>query len=448
MKFYIIEEEKVVSHIMSCVYKVGSLFAGVGGVCLGFQNAHVENKKFKLVWANEMDEYACETYRNNFSHKLIQGDINKVLEPENIKTELEEYIRELNDVYESRTSVNGSVEYSEEYSKEEKKKIESLKSEYEYYSVKNEEILSEKLDILLGGFPCQAFSIAGERKGFEDDRGNLFLSIINLINKLQNKFGDDGENGINGKPRILFLENVKNLKGHDGGRTYEVIKAELEKTGYTIKEHVLNTMDYSDLPQNRERIYIIGFLNQKDADKFNFFDDLKSYKKAKSKEDRVRDIKHIINYDASKEEYEKYYYTKTKYPGYFLTEDEYNEIPSDKRKAERVNLDEQINEMYEFYQVRRGMYVRKNMSGVCPTLTANMGTGGHNVPLIKVKDGIRKITPQEAFRLQGFPIGDGYKLPSKYKGKKYSDSHLYKQAGNAVSVPVIQLLAGEVLRIL
>ena len=91
---------------MSCVYKVGSLFAGVGGVCLGFQNAHVENKKFKLVWANEMDEYACETYRNNFSHKLIQGDINKVLEPENIKTELEEYIRELNDVYECRTAVN------------------------------------------------------------------------------------------------------------------------------------------------------------------------------------------------------------------------------------------------------------------------------------------------------------------------------------------------------
>lgn len=433
---------------MSCVYKVGSLFAGVGGVCLGFQNAHVENKKFKLVWANEIDEYACETYRNNFSHKLIQGDINKVLEPENIKTELEDYISELNDFYECRTAVNGGCEYADEYSKDEKKKIESLKSEYEYYNTKNDEILSERLDILLGGFPCQAFSIAGERRGFEDDRGNLFLSIINLINQLQRKYGTDGDNGINGKPRILFLENVKNLRSHDGGRTYEVIKRELERTGYIIKEHVLNTMDYSDLPQNRERIYIIGFLHKEDADKFNFFDDLKSYKKVKSKEDRVRDIKHIINYDASKYEYEKYYYTKAKYPGYFLTEDEYNEISADKRKAERVNLDEQINEMCEFYQVRRGMYVRKNMSGVCPTLTANMGTGGHNVPLIKVKDGIRKITPQEAFRLQGFPIGDGYKLPSEYKGKKYSDSHLYKQAGNAVSVPVITLLAGEILKIL
>ena len=82
---------------MSCVYKVGSLFAGVGGVCLGFQNAQVEGKKFQLVWANEMDEYACETYRNNFNHTLIQGDINKVLDPEQVKLELKEYINKLGD---------------------------------------------------------------------------------------------------------------------------------------------------------------------------------------------------------------------------------------------------------------------------------------------------------------------------------------------------------------
>ena len=426
----------MVAYIMSCVYKVGSLFAGVGGVCLGFQNAQVEGKKFQLVWANEMDEYACETYRNNFNHTLIQGDINKVLDPEQVKLELKEYINKLGD------------KSLEEYSKDEKKRIEELNNSYKNYIRAHEEILKEKIDILLGGFPCQAFSIAGERKGFEDDRGNLFLSIINLIKQLQKKYGTDGENGINGKPRILFLENVKNLKGHDGGRTYQVIKAELEKIGYIIKEHVLNTMDYTDLPQNRERIYIIGFLKKEDADNFNFFDNIESYKKVKSKDDRINDIKKIINYDLSKENYEKYYYNKGKYPGYFLTEEEYNEIPSDKRKSERVNLDEQINELYEFYQVRRGMYVRKNMSGVCPTLTANMGTGGHNVPLIKVKDGIRKLTPAEAFKLQGFPVGNGYSLPLEYKGKKYSDSHLYKQAGNAVSVPVITLLAEEILKAL
>ena len=111
-------------------------------------------------------------------------------------------------------------------------------------------------------------------------------------------------------------------------------------------------------------------------------------------------------------------------------------------------MDEQIDEMYQFYQCRRGMYVRKNKSGVCPTLTANMGTGGHNVPLIKVSDGIRKLTPTETFKLQGFPVGNGYDLPKKFKGKNYPDSQLYKQAGNAVSVPVITTLSEELLKIL
>ena len=94
------------------------------------------------------------------------------------------------------------------------------------------------------------------------------------------------------------------------------------------------------------------------------------------------------------------------------------------------------------------MYVRKNQSGVCPTLTANMGTGGHNVPLILVNDGIRKITPEEAFKLQGFPIGNGYELPTQYNRRAYSDAQLYKQAGNAVSVPIIKLLAEKILEAL
>ena len=133
-----------------------------------------------------------------------------------------------------------------------------------------------------------------------------------------------------------------------------------------------------------------------------------------------------------------------KYHHYFVTEEEFKN--SDKNT--RINLGEQVDEMYQFYQCRRGMYVRKNMSNVCPTLTANMGTGGHNVPLIKVNDGVRKLTPAETFKLQGFPVGDGYKLPEEHKGKKYSDAQLYKQAGNAVSVPVITMLAEEILRTL
>ena len=380
-------------------FKVGSLFAGVGGICLGFQNAHTEKAKYKLLWANEIDEFACATYKTNFNHTLLEGDIKKILHPELIDSKDEEEIKK----------------YTELHNK----------------------ILSEPIDILNGGFPCQAFSIAGEQKGFEDERGNLFLSIVDLIEQLGKKFY---------KPRVLFLENVKNLQAHDNGNTYKVIKSKLEKCGYTIFEKVLNTMDYSDLPQNRERIYIIGFLNFEDAFRFDTFqpDKLEKLKKEKSAEDRANDVKKLIDYSLTKAEGEKYYYTRQKYPHYFVTENEFKE--SDKET--RINLEEQVDELYQFYQCRRGMYVRKNKSNVCPTLTANMGTGGHNVALIKVADGVRKLTPAETFKLQGFPVGNGYTLPTQYNGKPYSDSHLYKQAGNAVSVPVITMLATEVLKII
>ena len=407
-------------------YKVGSLFAGVGGICLGFQNAFTEKSSYKLVWANEIDEFACTTYRTNFSHTLLEGDINKVLHPELI----DEEIREAQHAYDT----------AEEPDKDKKLEILSyLKhdrdQQFERYSKMHEQILEEPIDVLNGGFPCQAFSIAGEQKGFEDERGNLFLNIVDLIEQLGEKFY---------KPRILFLENVKNLQAHDKGNTYKVIKSKLEACGYTIYEKVLNTMDYSDLPQNRERIYIIGFLNSEDAEKFNAFnpEQLARLKKSKTSQDRENDVKRVIDYSITKETAEKYYYTREKYPHYFVTEEEFKN--SD--KGTRINLTEQVDEMYQFYQCRRGMYVRKNKSDVCPTLTANMGTGGHNVPLIRVNDGIRKLTPAETFKLQGFPVGNGYSLPTKHKGKNYSDAQLYKQAGNAVSVPVITMLAKEILK--
>ena len=366
-------------------YNVGSLFAGVGGICLGFQNAKYGNKSYKLIFSNEIDEYACETYKINFSHNLIQGDINKLLKPELATTE----------------------------------------EEKEYYESQRHILFDNKIDVLNGGFPCQAFSIAGEKKGFADERGNLFLAIVELINQM-GKYSQ--------KPRILFLENVKNLLSHDNGRTYKVIKAKLEECGYIIKEKVLNTMDYTDLPQNRERIYIIGFLNKEDADKFTFYDNAEKYKKVKTAEDRKKDIEKILDKDINIRDNSEYYYTKEKYPNYF--------------KNNGINLEKEITEQYQFYQCRRGMYVRKNKSNVCPTLTANMGTGGHNVPLILTDDGIRKLTPAETFKLQGFPVGHSYVLPFKYKGKKYGNSHLYKQAGNAVSVDMITLIATEILKIL
>lgn len=357
-------------------YKVGSLFAGVGGICLGFKNAG-----FELAWANEIDSNACKTYRHNFQHSMLEGDVNLILEPDKAGVDKEKYLEI------------------------------------------QKQILSTKIDVLTGGFPCQAFSIAGEQKGFEDERGNLFLSIIKLVKMLKNSVGE---------PSVLLLENVKNLMAHDSRRTYKVIKAEIEKIGYSVIEFVLNTMEYTDIPQNRERIYIVCFKDKEDLQKFITKDELLKKKKVYSKEEREQ---HCIDlFEDSAED--KYYYTAEKYPRYYIEADNNTE------KA-RINLTEQINERYQFYQLRRGMYVRKNKSNVCPTLTANMGTGGHNVPLILNGKGIRKLTPREVFKLQGFPIDKGYELP-----QNLSDANLYKQAGNAVSVPVVQILAEEILTVL
>lgn len=394
-------------------FRVGSLFAGVGGICLGFKQAEHDNENYELSWANEIDEYAAATYRTNFNHNLIVGNIEKIVN-------LDRCVNQ---------------------------------EERELYEVKRHEILQEPIDVLTGGFPCQPFSIAGEGMGFDDDRGNLFCSIIDLVNLLYNTHGQ--------KPRVLFLENVKNLQSHDSGNTYKVIKQKLTRAGYTVKEAVLNTMDFTNIPQNRERIFIVCFLNREDTDRFTIFDKdergryihLDEYRHQFTNDDRISQIKSIIDYNLTYEDIPQYYYTEEKYPHYFLTEEKYLQIPEERRKDIRINLNEQITERYSFYQLRRGMYVRKNMNGVCPTLTANMGTGGHNVPLIKVRDGIRKITPSEAFKIQGFPVGQGdtslfeggtnYILP-----ENLADGRLYKQAGNAVTVPVIKFIAEKILQAL
>lgn len=375
------------------IYKAGSLFAGIGGIGLGLKQAKIDNAEFETIWANEIDHEASRTYRENFKHLLFEGDINFIIHPE-------------------KAEDNG------------------MKNEGYYHTLQSQ-MLEQKIDILDGGFPCQAFSIAGERRGFEDERGNLFWSIINTVILHEKKHGE--------KPRVLFLENVKNLKSHDKGNTYKVIKSEIEKLGYIVKESIFNTMDFSELPQNRERIYILCFRDKRDADAFTMFDNLDKFKLKRTKTEWASEVKKIIDYNTKVPE--KYYYTKKKYPNYFITEEEYQNIPHEIKRDKRINLEEEITELYQFYQVRRGMYVRKNQSNVCPTLTANMGTGGHNVPLIKDNYGIRKLTPEETLRLQGFPAGNGYSSPC-------SDAMIYKQAGNAVSVPVVELIAKELLNVL
>ena len=254
--------------------------------------------------------------------------------------------------------------------------------------VKAEEV--PDVDIIMGGFPCQAFSVAGYRQGFKDEkgRGDLFFELARIIEVK--------------KPKIVFLENVKNLVGHDNGKTFTVILNTLHELGYHVKYQVLNAMNYGNVPQNRERIYVVAF-SSKIHDKFTFPDPI----------ELTKSIKDVIDYTLDEP---SLFYTKEKFDFYDLLE-------KDIVKSDTV------------YQWRR-KYVRENKSNVCPTLTANMGTGGHNVPLIKTPKGIRKLSPRECFLFQGFPID--FKLP------KLANTHLYKQAGNSVVVRVIERIARQV----
>ena len=307
-------------------FKTIDLFAGVGGIRLGFEEAG-----FETVFANDFEQKCKDTYDLNFDGtQLFVEDIQKL----------------------------------------------------------NEKKLPD-FDFLLGGFPCQAFSIAGYREGFDDKkgRGNLFFDVARIIKEK--------------KPTGFMLENVKNLKNHDNGKTFKIILDTLESLGYYVKAKVLNSMEYGNVPQNRERIYIVGFRDKKHYEKFNFPPIIKLKKSIK---DLLED-----NVD------EKYYYD-----GKPL----YEKIKDDVTNSNTV------------YQWRR-KYVRENKKGVCPTLTANMGMGGHNVPIIKDKKGIRKLTPLECARIQGFPMD--FKLPINM-----SDSALYKQFGNSVSVPVVKAVAKQI----
>lgn len=204
-------------------------------------------------------------------------------------------------------------------------------------------------DVLLAGFPCQAFSVAGYRKGFEDTRGTLFYDVARIL-----KYHE---------PQAFLLENVKGLVNYDGGNTIEIMKRVLDELGYEVYAKVLDSRNYANVPQTRERIFIVGFHRDK----------VKNYDSFKFPE-KIPLTKTIHNFlDTDKKE-DKYYYQ-----------------PTHKYFAE---LNEMVTKRDTIYQWRRH-YVRENKNNACPTLTANMGTGGHNVPIIRDDYGIRKLTPRE-----------------------------------------------------
>jgi DNA (cytosine-5)-methyltransferase 1 len=255
--------------------------------------------------------------------------------------------------------------------------------------LKNEEIPAH--DILTGGFPCQPFSIAGYQEGFKDERSNVFWKILSIIDHHQ--------------PQCVILENVKNLVSHDEKKTFKTIQENLERRGYHICYKVLNTAEITGIPQHRERIYIVCLKSKAIFDKFNL-----NFPKLEKKS-----ISELLQQEVP----EKYYYT-------------------DKSSTWDL-VSKAVVKRNTIYQYRR-VYVRENKSSECPTLTANMGGGGHNVPLVLDEKGVRKLTPRECFSFQGFP--SSYTLPS------LSDTNLYKLAGNAVSVPVVRLIANRIVPLL
>lgn len=318
--------------------KCASFFAGVGGIDKGFENTGF----FKTIYANEIDLSPIKTFEQNFDIKVDCRNIRNVNEKE-----------------------------------------------------------LPNFDVMLAGFPCQAFSVAGYRKGFDDEkgRGTLFFDLVRIFKEK--------------KPKIIFLENVKNLVSHDNGNTFKVIVEELEKEDYYVKYSVLNAKEHGNIPQNRERIYIVAFKNKEEYKNFSFPMPIPL----------KTTLEEII--DFNKEVDEKYYYSPNKYKG-----DIYEQL-----------LEATSNETERrIYQWRR-KYVRTNKSGVIPTLTANQGEGGHNVCIIKAKHGIRKMTPLECFYTQGFP--KTFIIP-----KELSDAKLYKQAGNSVCVTVIERIAKEIIKAL
>jgi len=333
-------------------YQVGSLFAGVGGVCQAFKDSSCN-----VIWANEIDSKACITYKLNHKNtNLIEDDV-KQLSKTNLK----------------------------------------------------------KIDILTAGFPCQPFSQAGHGKGFDDERGELFFDVVRLLKDLE--------------PKAYFLENVKTLASHNKGNTFNTIKNELKKAGYSFIPFILNASEYTKIPQGRERIYIVGFKGEHSYSfdkpiKINNIDNIKdcilsqSFKIPTKLVNSAKNVKAFLDKST------------------ILPSDIYNNLENTIHKRVR----DAVIDKDTVYQYRR-YYVRENKSNVCPTLTANMGGGGHNIPIILDGKNPRRLTPKECFNLQGFP--KDFKLPDNI-----ARGQIYKQAGNSVVVPMVKKIAQEIVRVL
>lgn len=359
--------------------RVVSLFSGIGGFEEGL---NLSGLPFKVVFASEIDKFAQQSYGANFDSSVMVGDITKISE-----TEIPDH------------------------------------------------------DLLVGGFPCQAFSIAGQRKGFEDTRGTLFFDVLRILKEK--------------RPKYFLLENVKNLVSHDSGETFRVILDSLSELDYVIDFTVLNSKDF-EVPQSRERTFICGIyrgesslyeedkwssrinklkkelssvtlatLTEPKFPSFNLFNSLKP-----------SDTKTVLE-DVVEPFVEDAYYQITK--------------PSDVRYLEEFDFGLTLPRTDSI--LRLGMLpreVHKNLEqhrrvhsvkGLAPTITAR-----HESPRILVSDNlglrVRKLTEVECSLAQGYPLS----FVENIKECGTSRNQMYKQAGNSVSPPVIAAILKELLK--
>ncbi len=298
--------------------KVLSLFSGIGGLDAGF-----EKTGFKIVWANDFDKYAVETYKANYDSPIVLGDINSI-------------------------------------------PLDSLPD----------------FDILIGGFPCQPFSMMGSELGFEDARGTLFFRIAEII-KYKIEAGK--------KPRAIILENVRTLRTHDKGRTFKTIKRILtEELGYTVYDSVLNTADFG-IPQTRNRTYIVCFANN--AAEFTF----------PEKQTLTLTLQDLLEHDVASK--------------HFLSDTILPTILSDGTGGYKAKSEIDL----------------KIARPLCATMAKMHRACQDNY--VTQNGRVRRLTPRECARLQGFD--DSFIIP-------VSDSQAYKQFGNAVTVNVSAAVAGQV----
>ena len=265
----------------------------------------------------------------------------------------------------------------------------------------------EPVDVLHAGFPCQSFSQAGARKGFADDRGKLFFEILRLVSE----FGEQ-------RPKVLVLENSPFIKSGDGGAWFlEIIQA-IQRAGYWFRESSAIELDLSmctDIPQQRSRLFLVAFSRR------HFRSGRFELPATEERKIRPDGLSRFVEFEGMQDDR---YYLNPENRYYKMIADHAN--GSDRPQC--------------LFQLRK-YFVRTKDSGVCPTLTANMGQGGHNIPFLWDRKGLRKLTELECLRLQGFPPPPKFRFPIEV-----SSVQRYSQIGNSVAPPLAKLLAGAIAK--